>query len=94
MPERWLKTPEVAERYGLHVLTVRRAIARGDLHAVKLGPAGKWLVSERDLDAALISNREIGPGTPQDGAVDDARRAADGPSGAVEAACRPTKEKP
>lgn len=54
-------TPEAADHYlpltasaaylGMHRDTLRRAIDRGDLPAIKVGPRGELRVRRRDLDA-------------------------------------------
>ncbi len=40
---------DVAEKYGVHVVTVRRWVCGGDLHARKIGKKS-YYVTQEDLD--------------------------------------------
>lgn len=47
----WLTTAGVAQRSGRHVVTVRRALERGDLHGHQTGSRGHWRVEAESVDA-------------------------------------------
>ena len=49
--ERLMKVSEVASVCQVHPKTVRRAIARGELRAARLGTSGALRVSEDDVTA-------------------------------------------
>ena len=51
MEKRVLTVGEVAKELGMHPLSIRRAIARGEIHAVRVGR--KVLVPTRSLDDFL-----------------------------------------
>jgi len=48
MPDNFVSLAEAAARKGVHYQTVRRAIARGDLKAMKVG--GGVMITIMDLD--------------------------------------------
>ena len=48
---RYLDAPEVAAALRLHVETLYRVIARGDLPAVKV--AGRWRIRRQDVEALM-----------------------------------------
>ncbi len=48
MPDTFVSLTEAASRKGVHYQTVRRAIARGDLKAMKVG--GGVMITIMDLD--------------------------------------------
>ena len=52
-PDRLLTVLQLADRWGCHPMTVRRAIQRGELSAVKdaLRSGSPYLVSEGDAEA-------------------------------------------
>lgn len=56
-----LTVAEVAESCRVHAKTVMRAIARGELLAVRLGERGAYRIRPADLDA-WIDARVVRPG--------------------------------
>lgn len=44
---------EAASLLGVHVKTVRRHIANGDLRALRVGQTGRYRIRRRDLDDLL-----------------------------------------
>lgn len=56
-PERFLAVDDVADRLGVHVRTVRRWIARGELVVHRFGGAVR--ISERDLAAFVALSRAV-----------------------------------
>ena len=52
-----LRVPEVARRYGLHEDTVRRAIKRGELSAVRA--FGRTWVREEELERLLTPRKAV-----------------------------------
>jgi len=53
-----LSVGEVAAKLGIHELTVRRRIARGELESFKLG--GRRLIPRRVIDALLSGDQPQG----------------------------------
>ena len=56
-PTRALTADEVADRLGMHVVTVRRHLNSGVIPAVKFG--GAWRVSPATLDALLSGTLQV-----------------------------------
>jgi len=54
---RYLKTTEIARRFGVSAQAVRKWIANGTLQAVRVGKL--WLVPEDELKKAIKSSSEI-----------------------------------
>jgi len=62
-----LRVPEAARRFGLHDDTIRRAIRRGELPAVRA--FNRTWVREEDLETLLTPS--FSPGSDQSGDVGD-----------------------
>ncbi len=56
-PERWLRTPEVAHRLGIHAKTVLRYVRRAGLPACRL-PGGDLRFDWLEVSQWLIERRE------------------------------------
>jgi excisionase family DNA binding protein len=53
LDKRLLQVKEAASELGVHEATVRRAIAAGELEAVRLGPRGRYRVTTDALERFL-----------------------------------------
>ena len=84
-PDSPLTAGAVAQLVGCHPVTVRRAIDRGDLHAVRLGPRGTFRIDRAAIEAWLrpAGGEEAGVLWPQRSRLGRFRRHAAGGAGGI-----------
>lgn len=52
----------LAEKLGVHTLTIYRMIREGKISAVRLGPTGRTIRFDPDAVAAFLESVRVGPG--------------------------------